>query len=270
MYSLGGPRAAPGHHVVPLVPGVVGPSEPEGERAAPVGERDAQRRGQAVERSAEDEGEEGQVRLGRHADEPLGHPAIQPRRGGHVPGVHEHRHPGLGAVRQELDDATPVEVRVPDVVADLDSPVPVGHASVELAAGGLRVLQRHLAERHESSRVVSGDLKGEVVEDRRHLGGLLRRPSVREEHGRGRDHLDVDPVVVHVGQASFGVPAGVADPPELARADHDRRLGGGVDAQRGPVGAADGLGQVGPSAGDVVRVGVDDRRRHAGGQPRPG
>jgi hypothetical protein len=57
----------------------VGAAKPEGERAAAVREGDAQRGGQPVESAAEDQGEDRQVRLRGHADEPLRHPPIKAR-----------------------------------------------------------------------------------------------------------------------------------------------------------------------------------------------
>ena len=104
------------------------------------------------------------------------------------------------------------------------------------------------------------DVEGEVVEDRGHGRRLLGGAAVGEEHRGRRDHLQVDAVVVHVDDALVGVPAGVGDAAELPVAEHDRRLGDRVDAQRRPVVPAAGLGEVRPALGDVVGVDVDDRR----------
>jgi hypothetical protein len=46
-----------------------------------------------------------------------------------------------GAVLEERDDARVVEIAVADVVADLDAAVPGRDGPVELAAGGVGVLQ---------------------------------------------------------------------------------------------------------------------------------
>ena len=60
--------------------------------------------------------------------------------------------PGRGAVLQEGDDAGVVEIAVADVVADLDAAMAAGKAAIELGAGGVGVLQRHLAERQQPVR----------------------------------------------------------------------------------------------------------------------
>ena len=117
---------------------------------------------------------------------------------------------------EERDEAVVVEVAVADVVADLHAPHAVGEAALELLAGEVGVLQRHLADRHEPPVAGGAQLEQRVVEDAGALHRLLGRAAVGEQHRRGRDDLHVDAVAVHVGQAHGGVPAGRRDRPELA------------------------------------------------------
>jgi hypothetical protein len=158
-------------------------------------------------------------------------------------------------VLEERDDARVVEVAVADVVADLDAAVPGLDGPVELAAGGVGVLQRHLAERDEPLRCLGRDLQREVVEDRRGGGGGVRGLVVGEEDGGGGEHLPVDAVAVHRREPHVGVPRVVGDAAERPVAQHDRRLGRPVDPQRRLVARA---GQRGPPVGHVVGVDVGD------------
>ena len=50
---------------------------------------------------------------------------------------------------RNVDDPVVVEVAVADVVADLHASHPGGEGALELAAGEVGVLQRHLGDRHE-------------------------------------------------------------------------------------------------------------------------
>ena len=105
--------------------------------------------GDPVEHPAEDHGQDRQVGLGGHADQPLGHPAVAAgATSGMSHGWTNTGAPDGRAVLEERDHALVVEVTVADVVADLDARVPGGQAPVQLRAGRVGVLQRHLAERH--------------------------------------------------------------------------------------------------------------------------
>jgi len=134
-------------------------------------------------------------------------------------------------VLEERDDARVVEIAVADVVADLDPAVPGRHGPVELAAGGVGVLQRHLAERDEPVRRLRGDLQREVVEDRGGARGGVRGLVVGEEDRGGGEHLPVDAAPVHRREPHVGVPRVVGDAAERPLAQHDRRLGRPVDPQ---------------------------------------
>ena len=247
------------------MPGVVHPAHPRRERPAAVGEADPQRPVDPVEHPTEHHGQDGQVGLGGHADQPLGHPAPQPGRVGQVPRVDEHRRAHRRAVLEERDDALVVEVAVADVVADLDARVSGGQAPVQLRAGGVGVLQGNLAERDEPLRRTGTDLQGEVVEDPGDLRGVRPAVLVAEEHRRRRHHLLGDPVGVHVRDPHGRVPAVALDPAELPRAHHDHRVPFGVDPQPGRVGP----GQLRPASGNVVAVHVDSGF-HGVDQPLPG
>ena len=115
--------------------------------------RSAASSGTRSKHAAEDQRQHRQVGLGGHAGQPVGHPPVQPRPGRHVPRVHEDRRarPARSA-GGTCTIAGVVEVAVADVVADLDADVPGGQAAVQLGAGRVRVLQRHLAERHQPVR----------------------------------------------------------------------------------------------------------------------
>jgi hypothetical protein len=117
------------------------------------------------------------------------------------------------------------------------SHVAVRQAPVQLGAGRRRVLQWYLAERDQAG-VAGRDGQGQVVEDAGQLDGLGGRPVVAEEHRGGRDHLVVDAVGGHVGEADGRVPAGRVDPPELLVAEHDDGFALGFDLEPGPAGAA--------------------------------
>ena len=246
------------------VPGVVEAAEPVREAAPAVGEADPQRWRHGVEHPAEDHGQHRQMRLGRHPRQPAGHPAVVTRAGGHVPRVHEHRCANVGAVLEELHGAGVVEITLTDVVADLDPSVPGGQAAVELGAGGVGVLERNLAERDQPVAPGGDALQGEVVEDLGHLDRLAGRPLVAEEQRRRRHNLTVDAVVVHVDEPVGGIPACRADRSELGVADHDHRRPLGLQAQPRPAIAARDDGEVRPTAGNDVRVHVDDGGRHLG------
>ena len=80
---------------------------------------------------------------------------------------------------------------LPDVIADLHADVPGLHASRQLGAGGVDVLQRHLAKRSQSALSLAAHFKRGVVEDARHLQRLFGRPMIGKQHGRRGDHLHV-------------------------------------------------------------------------------
>ena len=217
-----------------------------------------------VQDAAEDQGQRRQVGFRGHSGQPAGHPAFQAGAFRHVPGVDEDRRAHRRAVLQELRDAGVVQVAVADVVADLDARVARRQAPVQLRAGRVRVLQRHLAERDQPV-VAAGDRQGQVVEDAGEFDRLVGRAVVAEEDRGRRDHLPVDAVGVHVALAQGRVPAGGVDAAELAVADHDDRLAFRLHPQPGPAVAAAGRGEVRPALGYDVGVHVD----HRGHQPLP-
>ena len=243
---------------VATVPRVLQPAEQERERAATVGEADAQVGGEPVERAAEDHPVERQLRLGRHGDRPGEHPVFQPAAAEHVPRVHEDRGTERGAMGEERDEAIVVEVTVTDVVADLHALHPVGEAALELLARQVGVLQRDLADRHEPAVAGRAQLEEGVVEDAGALHRLLGGATVGEQHRRRRHHLDVDAVAIHVGKAHRRVPAGRRHRTELPVADHDGGPVGAVAPHPRPVRRAEALVEVGPGLREEVGVEIDD------------
>jgi hypothetical protein len=128
--------------------------------------------------------------------------------------------------------------------------------AIQLGAGQVRILQRHLAERHEPL-VARQCLQREVVEDLGELHRLRRRTLVPEEHRRRRDHLQIDAVGIHIGTPYAAIPGLRADRAELGLADHDHRGPFGVDPQPRPAVAAARHREIRPAVRDQVGVDVD-------------
>ena len=184
---------------------------------------------------------------------------------------------------QEGDDACVIEVAVADVVADLDAEVAVHLASLDLPACGVGVLEGYLSKGKEPLGCGGTDLEREIVEDAAHLFSLDRIPAVAEEHRRRGDDLHIDAVGIHVCQPPLGIPAVGFDATKLVRAEHDRRVALGVDAEPRPLAFCRrliGRGEVWPAVRNVVGMNVDGEAHgpagwcrgagHGLGHPRPG
>ena len=211
-----------------------------------------------VERAAEDHPVQRQLGLGRHGHRPPEHPLLEPAPTEHVPRVDEDGRAQRRAVAEERDQAVVVEVAIADVVADLHALHPGSHRPLQLPAGQVGVLQRHLADRDQPPAAASAQLQQCVVEDAGALHRLLGGAAVGEQHRGRRDHLHVDAVAVHVGKAHGGIPAGRRDRAERRAAEHHRRFVRTVTAQPRPIRRAEALGEVGPRLGEEVGVEVDD------------
>src|SRR5258708_4475441 len=87
---------------------------------------------------------------------------------------------------------------------------------------------------------------------------MLYRALVREQYGRGREHLHLDSVPVHFVEPHLGIPAGRINLAEESIAHHDLRLAGlGVLDPR-PVGGAVARRQVRPGVRKEMIMDVDD------------
>ncbi len=172
-----------------LLPGVLQAAEKKCKAAAAVRETNAQARGQAIERAADDQRHERELRFRGHADGPRHHVFRHALRGHHVPGMNEHGGALVRAMVEERDDSRVVEILVADVIADLHAEMPGAHAASEFGAGSVNILQRHLAERAQSSFAASAEFQRRVVKNASAIQRLLRFAVVGKKHGRGGNDL---------------------------------------------------------------------------------
>jgi hypothetical protein len=94
----------------------------------------------------------------------------------------------------------------PDIGAEFDAAkAKFVDRAVEFGHRHAEVLQRHRAHAHQPIRML-GNETGDMVVD--HMAAVARdfgRRRIDEVAGIGRDHLDVDAVPIHVGQASLKI-----------------------------------------------------------------
>src|SRR5579872_361483 len=93
----------------------------------------------------------------------------------------------VGTMLQEGNDAGIVEVLLSNVIADLHAQMPSTHASAQLFAGCVDVLQRNLTERLQTSLSVRAQLKRRVVKEAGAVQRVLRGPVIGEEYRRRRE-----------------------------------------------------------------------------------
>ena len=120
--------------------------------------------------------------------------------------VQEDHHVELLDARKEFFEAGAGEIDTPDIGAEFDAAEPeLLDRAVELGNGHAGILQRHRAHAHQPVGMF-GDQAGDVVVD--HVAAVarhLRRRRIDEMAGIGRDHLHVDAVAVHVGEAGVEI-----------------------------------------------------------------
>ena len=120
--------------------------------------------------------------------------------------MQEDHHVELLDARKEFFQAGAGEVDAPDIGAEFDAAeAELLDGAVELGDGHAGILQRHRAHAHQPVGVF-GDHVGDMVVD--HVAAVarhFRRRRIDEVAGIGRDHLHVDAVAVHVGEAGVEI-----------------------------------------------------------------
>jgi len=91
---------------------------------------------------------------------------------------------------------------------------------------------------------------------------MLDGSIVREQNRRGRHHLQVDTIAIHLLQAHFRIPTSRVNMPEETFADQDVGLPGFCVLDRGPVRGAIPRRQIGPRAREKVIVNINDSHRY--------
>src|SRR5271170_6792852 len=117
-----------------VLPGVLQAAEKKRKAAAAMRETDAQARGQAIERAADDQRHERELRFRGHAYGPRHHVFGHALRGHHVPGMNEDSGALVGAMVKKRDDSRIVEIFVAHVIADLHTEMAGAHAAGEFGA----------------------------------------------------------------------------------------------------------------------------------------
>ena len=142
-----------------MFPGIFEPPQQKCKTSAAMREADTQIRGQLVERSAQDHRDDAELRFGRHADGPRHHVVRHALRRQHIPRMHEHRCALIGTVVEKCHDAGIVKILLANVIADLHAEMAGPHASAKFLTCRVRILQRYLAERLQSSFAMRAQLQ---------------------------------------------------------------------------------------------------------------
>ena len=108
--------------------------------------------------------------------------------------------------REEFFQARARQVDAPDIGAQLDP------AKSQLADGAVQfgdrhagVLQRHRTHAHQPVRMPCDEISDMIVDHMAAIARHFRRRRIDEVTGVGRDHLHVDAVAVHVGEAGIEI-----------------------------------------------------------------
>ena len=245
------------------------------ERAAAVGEADAQFR-QPLEHAAEDQAAGGARLFGRHADQPgqpvLGHGVVAH----HVPGMDQDCGTEIGGRLEERKQFRRIEVPVLDMRADLHGgQTQLVDAALEFLDRQGRRLQRHGADAGVVARIAPADLGRVVVEETmqfQRLAGL--GPVAKTCTGTVDTTCTSTRILRVVGDAHLGIEGVGPDFAEELAILVDAMATVGVDHD-GKAVVAVFLGEVGPVLGQDVGVGVDleharSLTRRAGRWQEPG
>src|SRR5712692_4408972 len=103
--------------------------------------------------------------------------------------MHEYRRAFIGAVAEEGHNAGIVQIPASNMVADLHPDVSSSHASAELFACCVSILQGHLTKRFQPALSFGAKFKRRIVEQLRAIERVLHRPLIREQHRSSRDNL---------------------------------------------------------------------------------
>ena len=170
--------------------------------------------------------------------------------------------PSLGAMMQESDDAGIIEILFPDVITDFDSHVPGAQTARQFRAGRVNILQRHLAQRLQSSVAPPAHFQSCIIEKARAFQRVLRFAVVSEKHRSGGNNLLVDSVAIHLLQTHTYIPACRIYPAKFPVAQHDYGLAGFGVLDPWPIGRAEARRQVRPGLWKKMRVNVGDWHLH--------
>ncbi len=115
--------------------------------------------------------------------------------------MHEDQHAELLDPGKEFFKTRARQIEPSDVGADLDAAKAVFfHRAFDFGDGHAAVLQRHRAHAHQPVGMLRHQAGNMVVDDPCAVARNLCRRGIDEVTGRRRDHLDIDPQPIHVGQ----------------------------------------------------------------------
>jgi hypothetical protein len=164
----------------------------------------------------------------------------------------------VGAMVEESDDSRIIKIPVADVIADLNAEMSSTHAACEFDAGRVNILQRHLAERAQSSFATSAEIERCVIKYASALQSMLRFAIVGKEHGRGGNDLLSYTIAIHLFEAHVCVPTSRGDLTKHAIPDHDRGFARLGVLDRRPIGRAEARLKVRPRFGEEMCMNVCD------------
>jgi hypothetical protein len=164
----------------------------------------------------------------------------------------------VGTVVQKRQDAGIIEILFAYVIADFDADMPGVHAASKLRAGRVNILQRHLAQRLQSSLASVAHFQSGIIKQARTFQGTLRLTVVREKNRSRGNYLPVYSVAIHLLETHTDVPAIRGYAPEFALPDHDYGFAGFGVLYARPVRRAKSRRQVRPGLREKMRVDVSD------------
>src|SRR5580704_7920426 len=128
-----------------MLPSVFQPSQQKRKTSSAVREADPQRPWQLIECPTENHRDDSQLSLSRHADRPRHHVLRHARLPEHIPGMDEHSCSLVSAMMQERQNARIVQILLANMISNLHAQMSRSHASAQLFASRIGVLQRNLA-----------------------------------------------------------------------------------------------------------------------------
>ena len=151
----------------------------------------------------------------------------------------------------------------PDMVADLHADMPGLHASRQLGAGGIDVLQRHLAKRLQPPISAAAHFQRSIVKDLRNFQCLFGRPvDTKTAPAWRRSLADRRPAGPDSSSRTAGSQHDLLDAAELAVAQHDHAFPAAQVLEPGPVRRAEARREIGPRFGKEMGMDVDGRHAY--------
>ena len=120
--------------------------------------------------------------------------------------MQEDQHAEFLDAREEFLQSRARQVDAPDIGAKLDPAKPqLADGAVQFGDRHAGVLQRHRAHAHQAVRMLGDQACDMIVDHMAAVARYFQRRRIDEVTGVGRDHLHVDAVAVHVGEAGIEI-----------------------------------------------------------------